>query len=160
MNLIRSHALLHRATRDRDDRGRIVATLDDYAVVRELVADVVSEGVEATVPQTVRQTVEAVRRLGEDSDEPVMIKAVGKKLKLEGQPAYRRVQLAIDGGYLKNLEERRGRPARLDLGDPLPEDQEILPDPKALDDGGFKVLGLSEGYVPPPPSGNDPGVDF
>jgi hypothetical protein len=36
LNLIRSHALLHRANRERDERGRIVATVEDYAVVRDL----------------------------------------------------------------------------------------------------------------------------
>ena len=29
LNLIRAHAILHQATRERDDRGRVVATLDD-----------------------------------------------------------------------------------------------------------------------------------
>ena len=41
----------------------MIATLEDYAVVRELVVDIVSEGVEATVPATVRELVEAVAAL-------------------------------------------------------------------------------------------------
>ena len=40
--------------------GRIIATVEDYAVVRELVADVMTEGVGGTVSNTVRETVEAV----------------------------------------------------------------------------------------------------
>ena len=44
----------------RDSRGRIIATIDDYTVVRQLVADLVSEGVGATVPSIVRETVHAV----------------------------------------------------------------------------------------------------
>jgi hypothetical protein len=60
LNLIRAHALLHQATRDRDAQGRIIAAIEeDYAAVRELVADLVSEGIEVTVPKTVRETVEA-----------------------------------------------------------------------------------------------------
>jgi hypothetical protein len=55
--------MLHQATRERDDRDRIVATLQDYAVVRELVADLVSEGIEATVLKSVREAVHAVARL-------------------------------------------------------------------------------------------------
>jgi hypothetical protein len=39
LSLIEAHALLHRERRDRDEQGRIVATRDDYATVRELVAD-------------------------------------------------------------------------------------------------------------------------
>jgi hypothetical protein len=60
LTLIRAHALLHRETRGRDERGRIVATLADYAAVRELVDRLFSEGLEATVSATVRETVEAV----------------------------------------------------------------------------------------------------
>src|SRR5215213_3297334 len=68
LNLIRAHALLHQAGRDRDAEGRIIATIEeDFAVVRELVADLVSEGIEVTVPKTVRETVGAVKRLREDS---------------------------------------------------------------------------------------------
>jgi hypothetical protein len=37
--LIRAHAMLHQARRERDSDGRIVATLDDYTVVRGLVAE-------------------------------------------------------------------------------------------------------------------------
>lgn len=65
LSLIRSHAVLHQATRDRDEQGRIVATEDDYAAVRDLVIDVVSQGVGATVPASVRETVEAVGLLVE-----------------------------------------------------------------------------------------------
>jgi hypothetical protein len=53
LTLIHAHALLHRERRARDDQGRILATLDDYAAVRELVADLFAEGVDATVkPET------------------------------------------------------------------------------------------------------------
>jgi hypothetical protein len=38
LNLIRAHAVLHGATRERDGEGRIIATLQDYAAVRELIA--------------------------------------------------------------------------------------------------------------------------
>ena len=36
--LIRAHAILHQQTRQRDEAGRIVAAIEDYAAVRELVA--------------------------------------------------------------------------------------------------------------------------
>jgi hypothetical protein len=87
LNLIRAHALLHQATRERDAEGRIVATIEDYATVRELVADLVSEGIEATVPATVRETVEAVKRLREHSNgEPVTVAEVARELSLTAQP--------------------------------------------------------------------------
>jgi hypothetical protein len=46
----------------------------------------------------------------------------------------RRVRVAIEQGYLRNLEDREGKPAKLVLGDPLPDDLEILPLPEALAD--------------------------
>ena len=147
LNLIRSHALLHRARRGRDRRGRIIATIDDYATVRDLVADLISEGVGATVPPIARvETVATAKKLLDESDdESVTIKAIGDELGLDKNPAYRRVQMAVDDGYLKNLEDRKGRPARLVLGDDLPEDQPILPDPEELQVSGFRVSGFREG---------------
>ena len=60
--LVRAHAVLHQANRDRDADGRIVATLDDYAVVRGLVADVIAEGVGATVsPRCGRRSTQSRR---------------------------------------------------------------------------------------------------
>jgi hypothetical protein len=150
LNLIKAHTLLHQATRERDEEGRVVATLEDYTSVRELVADLVSEGVEATVPATVRETVGAVKRLLEDSDgDPVNVAAVARELKLDNGSALRRVRAAIDRGYLKNLEDRKGRTARLVLGDPLADDVEVLPSVEAL--RGCTVAGVSEGvgYTPP-----------
>ncbi len=152
LNLIQAHAVLHQASRERDDEGRVVATLDDYAAVRELVADLVSEGVEATVPKNVRETVGAVKRLSEDSDgEPVTTAAVARELKLDNSAALRRARAAMDRGHLRNLEDRKGRPARLVLGDPLPDDLEVLPAVERL--GGCRVASENGGRdTPPPPS--------
>ena len=58
--LIQSHAILHQASRERDVAGQIIATLDDYAAVRELVSDQLSEGVGSTVSPVTRETVAAV----------------------------------------------------------------------------------------------------
>jgi len=165
LNLIRAHALLHRATRERDHKGRIVATLDDYAAVRELVSDLVSEGVEATVPPVVRETVEAVERLVEDSESGVTIRSVSEELELDYAPTHRRVKMAEEAGYLRNLEDRKGKAARLVTGDPLPEDHQILPEAEKLSDNESNYLAYSEGYnTPPPPDhhvdqGQDQGPD-
>ena len=60
LSLIRAHAILHRATRDTDEQGRVVATLADYAAVYALVADLIAEAADAAVTPAVRETVEAV----------------------------------------------------------------------------------------------------
>jgi hypothetical protein len=128
LNLIRAHALLHQATRECDGEGRIVATIEDYAAVRELVADLVSEGIEATVPTTVQETVEAVKRLRENSNgEPVTVAELARELKLDRSAVSRRVRNAKDRGYLRDLEENQRKPSRLVLGDDLPDDLQILP---------------------------------
>ncbi len=49
-----------------------------------------------------------------------MITEIAKKLELDRSSAWRRVRSAIERGYAKNLEDRKGRPARLVPGDPLP----------------------------------------
>src|SRR5215211_5460966 len=143
LNLIRAHAILHQASRERDADGRIIATLEDYAVVRDLVAALVSEGVEATVPATIRETVEKLARLYADDSEPVTIVKLAGELKLDKSSTWRRVKAAIDRGYLKNLEDRRGRPAKLVPGDPLPDDLEVLPTVERLH--GCTVAGKSRG---------------
>ncbi|OBI52873.1 helix-turn-helix domain-containing protein [Mycobacterium sp. E787] len=128
--LIRAHAVLHQASRDRDEDGRIIAALDDYAVVRDLVADIISEGVGATVSDTVRDTVEAVAALA--SDLGVMVTAIADKLGLDKSNASRRLRVAADGGYVRNLEDKRGKPGRWVVGDDLPEAVELLPEPSQL----------------------------
>lgn len=148
LNLIKSHAILHQARRTRDDHGRIVAEIADYGVVHELVDDLVSSGIEATVPATVRETVAAVRKLiGDQPKQPLLDQAhdegfvktssiteIAKGLNLDKSATSRRVRVAIDGGYLRNDEQKRGRPAKIALGEPLPEDHELLPSPERLEE--------------------------
>jgi hypothetical protein len=152
--LIRAHAMLHQATRERDDTGRIIATLDDYTVVRELVADTIAEGIGAAVSDTVRDTVAAVEELAPGLG--VEVRAVADKLGLDKSNASRRLRVANDGGYVRNLEEKRGKPGRWVVGDPLPEAVDLLPDPAqlrnsatpdtTLGQSGCAVAPESEGY--------------
>jgi len=130
LSLIASHAILHQAQRDRDKQGAIVATLDDYAAVRDLIADLMSEGVGASVPRTVRETVEAVRALGDKQGHS--ISKIGGRMGLHKTTAGARVAAAIEGGYLANLENKPGLPARIMLGDPMPDEIEVLPQPGVL----------------------------
>jgi hypothetical protein len=75
--------------------------------------------------------------------------------------------VANDGGYVRNLEEKRGKPGRWVVGDPLPEAFDLLPDPAqlcnsatldtTLDQGGCAVAPESEGYSGDTPSPPDDG---
>ena len=136
LSLIKSHTLLHREERELDKNGRLVATIGDYAVVRNLVSDLISDGLEATVAPSMRETVAAVSDLMPDA---VSITAVAGKLGLDKSAASRRVWAAIKRGYLENLEDHKGKPAKVILGEPLPDDVEILPHPDKLTDDCFTV---------------------
>lgn len=130
LELIRAHAVLHQQTREADEAGRIVATLDDYEVVRDLISDVISIGVGATISAVVRETVAAVEELA--SDKGVTARTIGEYLGLDKSAASRRLRTAADDDYIRNLEDRRGRPGRWILGSPLPEEIRILPDKEEL----------------------------
>jgi len=146
LNLIRAHAILHQATRDRDAEGRIVATIADYAAVRALVADLVAEGVEATVPTTMRETVGAVQQARGQSDEPVSVTRVAQLLGLDKGAASRRVKQAIERGYLRNNEPGKGKPYKIVLGERLPEDMTVLPASEVL-----RCCSVARGAITPSP---------
>jgi hypothetical protein len=174
LNLLRACALLHQANRERDDQGQVVATLDDYRVVRELVADLVAEGVDATVSETVRETVGVIGRLiDEGDDDAVSLGPIASELKLDKSATSRRVRTAMSKGFVKNLEDRRGKPGRYCLADEMPADIVVLPTTdevlqhcaplqegvqhpdrhsNADQEGGVAVLQSSEDTkLPPPP---------
>jgi len=148
LNLIRAHALLHRASRDTDASGRVVASITDYAAVRDLASPLFSEELELTVPSAVRETVEAVAVLCEEAEGEVSIKQLATHLKLDRTTVTRRVKAAVDQGYLRNLEDRPRKAFRLVPGSPMPEDVELLPAPEKL--GCWSAPCDSEGLPPPP----------
>ena len=143
-NLIRAHAILNQANRDRDPSGQIIATNEDYAEVHELIADLIGEGVEMSVPDTVRGTVAAVKELLKGKAYgSVTYTEVAKYLGLDKSTAKRRAYQAVKAGYLINDETRKGRTAQLILGDDLPEEQVVLPPPEALQVKGFAMSGCA-----------------
>jgi hypothetical protein len=145
LNLIRAHALLHRASREAAETG-IVATIDDYVVVRELVADLIGEAAEQSVSQTIRETVAAVAALLAGGAAHVSVGDLARQLGLDKSAASRRYAAARGAGYLVNTEDKRGRPAKIVLGEPLPEQTDLLPAPEVLrccsDFGGGTITPL------------------
>jgi hypothetical protein len=128
LNLIRTHAILHQARRERDAEGQIVATLSDYSTVRELVADLVSQGVGATVSQTIRETVKAVTdACASTGASTVSSSQVAAYLGLDKSVVSRRLSVCIEYGYVRNLETGKGKAYKLEVGDLMPYDQVILP---------------------------------
>jgi MarR family len=62
------------------------------------------------------------------------IAEIARALDLDKGSGSRRVKVAISKGYLVNEEPVKGKPARIVLGDPMPDASEILPHPDTLAD--------------------------
>jgi hypothetical protein len=152
-SLIETHALLHQVNRETDQYGSVIATLDDYGVVRELVDDALAEGVELTVPPEVRETVRAVAMLLDQwqdrDDETISTAQLKDELGLGKSATYRRASDAVERGYLKNEETRSRKPMKLILGNPLPNDQQLLPTVAEV-----ASAWQNQGMVTPPPPGD------
>jgi hypothetical protein len=128
--LVRAHAILYQAQRERDRSGRIIATVEgDYAPVRELVGDVIAEGVEAGVTPAMRATVEAVQALLDEAGSHVSPKALTDRLGVGRSASYDRIRRALLKGYLVNEAGKDERGYKLTIGSPLPGDEAFLPSP-------------------------------
>ncbi len=159
LNLIRAHALLHQASRECDEEERVMATIDDYRAVHELVADLISADVEATVPRTVRETVEAVQRIISVGQTEVGVTDLCKPLMIERQAVWRRVKQAQHRGYLRNAETVKGKPARLVIGEPMPDDIDIFPSSERLECLLHGCARSEGGTYPSPRDETDPGQE-
>ena len=72
------------------------------------------------------------------------VSTIAKALKIDKSSASRRVKVAVDLEYLRNLESRRGKPLRLCVGDPMPQDGKVLPTVEELAER-CAVAGVPEG---------------
>jgi hypothetical protein len=131
LNTIKTLAIMHQAKRERDHPGRIVASLRDYEMARELLNDLLSEGIGATVSETIRQTVGAVKALA-TNDETINSSAVAKHLNLDKGSVSDRIRNVLVEGYIVNLQDPGKRGHKLALGSDLPEDSLLLPEPHEL----------------------------
>ncbi len=110
-----AHAVLHQATRERDQYGRIIATAVDYTAAKDILAEAFAVSSGHMVKDSVRRAVTAVGELGgKDSD--VTVAQVARHLKRERSRVGRGLKEAADLSYLTNREEKPGRAARYRLG--------------------------------------------
>jgi len=119
--LVRAHAILYQAQRERDPRGRIIATVEgDYEPVRTLIGDLIAEGVEASVPERTRETVEVVRGLINEGKTHPSPKAIADGLEIGRSATYDRIRDALRRGYLVNEAAQHERGMKLAIGAELP----------------------------------------
>jgi hypothetical protein len=63
----------------------------------------------------------------------ISLTALGRQLSLDKSVVSRRARDAAARGYLRNDDDRRGKPTRYVLGDPLPAEVEVLPSREQLE---------------------------
>ena len=89
---------------------------------------------------------DAVRELQAKHEGGVTYLQLGSRLGLDKSAAMRRAKVATSRGYLRNLETRRGQPAKLIGAEPLPADVIILPTVETL--AGCTVARAQRGETP------------
>lgn len=133
LRAIKAHALLHRNHRRLSNKGSIVATInEDYAAVRELMADLLATTAEVKVRKALMETVLAVEELQEeleDEHQGVRVRAIAAALNLDMSTIRRRLTAAEGAGYITNLEDRPRRPGRYVItpDQPVNGDKALLP---------------------------------
>jgi hypothetical protein len=129
LRAVKAHALLHREHRAGDDAGAIKATLEDYAAVLPLMADLLATASELKMRAAIAEAVNAVKAAGGDG---VTVREVADELDLDRSAAFRRLRAAEAAGYIVNSEERKGRAARYRVGEEPKEGGTLLPTPEAV----------------------------
>ena len=121
--LIKSAAVLRHRRRYVNGDGRLIAEVEDYETVRELVGDMYRASVSDGASDRVREAVEVVQRLYAEktSTETITAARVARELGINDVSTTRRLRTAIARGWVINAEQRKHHPAILEPGEPLPE---------------------------------------
>lgn len=127
LTCIQAVALLYQRQREIKSEGEVEATIEDYKIARELLASIFETLASEGVTPAIRQTVEAVI-----PPEEVTVSELAKRLGLVKSSMSYRVGRAIKCGWLVNNENRKGHPARVVRGSPMPDKIAALPDPEQL----------------------------
>jgi hypothetical protein len=137
LSLIKAVAVLRHRSRSRDAKGRLVATVEDYAKVYELAKDMYAASLSGA-EQGVCDVVKAVAKIGLK----VTKTEVASYLDISKPAAGRRIAIALREGWLVNAEHRKGYPAKLEIGEPLP-DTPGLPHPDKFREGNGVTGGVT-----------------
>jgi hypothetical protein len=131
LSLIMAHAHLHAENRERHRPDVILASPDDYAVVRNLVNGPLSQGLAVAVHDSVRMVVEGVEKClsPDDPFEPGVSQIkLAEHLDRDPSVVSRNVKKALDAGYLQNATPGQGREARLQMGEIKLPSGSVLPE--------------------------------
>jgi hypothetical protein len=145
-NTIETLTIMHQVNRDRNRDGYLVATLRDYEMARDLLNDLLSQGIGATVSKNIRETVAAVKHLTANA-EHTNNTALEKVMKVGKSALYDRVNNALASGYIVDLQEQGKRGKKLALGAALPDDVSLLPEAADLPFATVCNIFRSSGFV-------------
>ena len=145
ITLIQASAVLHRYQRPLGELGEAFATAADYAVVHSLVADLFRAAQSEGITDADRAFVAAVAELSQEGRTPISQSKLSNHVGMSKGAVSYRVRRLLSTGYLGNQEDRKGKPAKLVPGDPLPERVPPLPSPCdlvafLLDSGGHGLV--------------------
>jgi len=153
---IKASAILHQAQRQKDDQGRVVATVADYALAYPIFSKMMAESSGKAVPDNVRAVVKLIAErskaetakptigmrfqrvdvAGHAAEVVISREQIGTATGIGKWAAYRAVVTAIDLGFLVNNETKPGKPFRLVLKHRLETDSSLLPDPSSITGAG------------------------
>jgi hypothetical protein len=122
LSVIKTVAFLAQKHRDRTADGEVQASLEDYGHARRLLGPLFDSLSADGLTPAIRETVAAIGENEEVSEAKLVT-----RLKLAKSTVHFRVKNAIRGGWLNNLEKKKGRPAKLVRGAQLPEQRSTLP---------------------------------
>lgn len=134
LSLIKTHALLHQATRERDEQGRIIATLEDYRQVYELSEPAFRASVLPNWTRAEREIIDAIDELSGDSDdEGVTVAQLAEALGISANAVNTRLEGLKREGDVVNLAAN-GQVGRYVLGEPARRSMSALPHPDEVAD--------------------------
>jgi hypothetical protein len=111
LTAIRTCAILHKAQREKDDKERIIATLDDYQHAHEAFDPGLASLYKVASPVTTIAVVRSIEEMGATSTKAVKVTvtALMEKLGISGRgTANDRLRDAEDRGYIKLVEKQGG----------------------------------------------------
>jgi biotin operon repressor len=128
--LIKAVAVLRHRNRQRDETGRLIAEIEDYALVHELVGQMYETSV-TRVSDKIRRVIRALGELRNANVTPLSATKAAAHLGVSKQAITQAIKTALKQGWIVNHETKRGYPHDLDVGEPLPQALG-LPDPESL----------------------------
>ena len=122
LSLIKAVVILRHHWRQVDSEGRLIATIEDYNTVRNLVNEMYVNS-NMGITSEIKALVGAVQTLDSNriEGERITITKLADYLQIGKMAASRRARRALKAGWLLNHEARKGYPADYIPGEPMPE---------------------------------------